>query len=113
MAHSYAHLFNLPVTMFRFFTVYGPWGRPHMAYFKFTKSILNGQKIDVYNHGNMSRDFTYIDDLVSAIRLLIDIIPLQISHRILSGKKRLLIKEDLMLSRMSSPSKNWLFNMSA
>ena len=77
MAHSYAHLFNLPVTMFRFFTVYGPWGRPDMAYFKFTRSILSGQKIDVYNHGNMSRDFTYIDDLVSAIRLLIDTIPSQ------------------------------------
>ena len=76
MAHSYAHLFNLPVTMFRFFTVYGPWGRPDMAYFKFTRSILSGQKIDVYNHGNMSRDFTYIDDLVSAIRLLVDAIPL-------------------------------------
>ena len=77
MAHSYAHLFNLPVTMFRFFTVYGPWGRPDMAYFKFTKSILSGQKIDVYNHGDMSRDFTYIDDLVSAIRLLVDVIPSQ------------------------------------
>ena len=77
MAHSYAHLFNLPVTMFRFFTVYGPWGRPDMAYFKFTKSILSGQKIDVYNDGNMSRDFTYIDDLVSAIRLLVDAIPSQ------------------------------------
>ena len=77
MAHSYAHLFSFPVTMFRFFTVYGPWGRPDMAYFKFTKSILSGQKIDVYNHGNMSRDFTYIDDLVSAIRLLMDTIPTQ------------------------------------
>ena len=77
MAHSYAHLFSFPVTMFRFFTVYGPWGRPDMAYFKFTKSILSGQKIDVYNHGNMSRDFTYIDDLVSAIRLLMDTIPSQ------------------------------------
>ena len=75
MAHSYSHLFNLPVTMFRFFTVYGPWGRPDMAYFKFTKSILSGKTIDVYNHGNMSRDFTYIDDLVSAIRLLLDAIP--------------------------------------
>ena len=79
MAHSYAHLFNLPVTMFRFFTVYGPWGRPDMAYFKFTKSILSRQKIDVYNHGNMNRDFTYIDDLVTAIRLLVDAIPFK-SH---------------------------------
>ena len=64
MAHSYSHLFNLPVTMFRFFTVYGPWGRPDMALFKFTKAILANQPIDVYNHGNMVRDFTYIDDLV-------------------------------------------------
>ena len=75
MAHSYAHLYKLPITMFRFFTVYGPWGRPDMALFKFTKAILNGEPIDVYNHGDMSRDFTYIDDLVSGIRLLIDAIP--------------------------------------
>lgn len=75
MAHSYAHLFNLPITMFRFFTVYGPWGRPDMALFKFTKAILNGTSIDVYNHGEMSRDFTYIDDLVHGMWLLIDKIP--------------------------------------
>jgi UDP-glucuronate 4-epimerase len=75
MAHSYAHLFNLPITMFRFFTVYGPWGRPDMALFKFTKAILNGDAIDVYNHGDMSRDFTYIDDLVHGMRLLIEAIP--------------------------------------
>lgn len=75
MAHSYAHLFNLPITMFRFFTVYGPWGRPDMALFKFTKAILNGESIDVYNDGEMSRDFTYIDDLVSGMRLLMDAIP--------------------------------------
>ncbi|GAA3852846.1 NAD-dependent epimerase/dehydratase family protein [Celeribacter arenosi] len=75
MAHSYAHLFGLPVTMFRFFTVYGPWGRPDMALFKFTKAILEGLPIDVYNHGNMRRDFTYIDDLVRAIRLLMDAVP--------------------------------------
>ncbi|MDO9526946.1 MAG: NAD-dependent epimerase/dehydratase family protein [Gemmobacter sp.] len=67
MAHSYAHLYGLPVTMFRFFTVYGPWGRPDMALFKFTKAILNGTPIDVYNHGDMCRDFTYIDDLVEAL----------------------------------------------
>jgi len=65
MAHSYAHLFDLPITIFRFFTVYGPWGCPDMALFKFTRAILNGDPIDVYNHGNMSRDFTYIDDLVN------------------------------------------------
>lgn len=75
MAHSYAHLYDLPITMFRFFTVYGPWGRPDMALFKFTKAILNGDAIDVYNHGDMKRDFTYIDDLVHAIRLLIDSAP--------------------------------------
>ena len=75
MAHSYSHLFNLPITMFRFFTVYGPWGRPDMALFKFTKAILNGERIDVYNRGDMSRDFTYIDDLVRGINLLIDVVP--------------------------------------
>ena len=75
MAHSYAHLFDLPVTMFRFFTVYGPWGRPDMALFKFTKAILEGKPIDVYNHGDMKRDFTYIDDLVTGIRLLMDAAP--------------------------------------
>ena len=75
MAHSYSHLFGSPITMFRFFTVYGPWGRPDMALFKFTKAILNGSPIDIYNHGNMSRDFTYIDDLISGLRLLMDSIP--------------------------------------
>ena len=75
MAHSYAHLFDLPITIFRFFTVYGPWGRPDMALFKFTKAILDGDPIDVYNNGDMSRDFTYIDDLVDAMRSLINTIP--------------------------------------
>ena len=75
MAHSYAHLYDLPITMFRFFTVYGPWGRPDMAHFKFTRAILKGEPIDVYNHGNMQRDFTYIDDLVAAILALIDVVP--------------------------------------
>ena len=75
MAHSYAHLFDLPVTMFRFFTVYGPWGRPDMALFKFTKAILEGNPIDVYNHGDMKRDFTYVEDLVEAIRLLLGAVP--------------------------------------
>ncbi|NWL76859.1 protein CapI [Pseudomonas taiwanensis] len=67
MAHTYAHLFRLPVTGLRFFTVYGPWGRPDMAPFKFTKAILEGQPIDLYNAGDMSRDFTYIDDIVEGI----------------------------------------------
>ncbi len=71
MAHSYAHLYALPITMFRFFTVYGPWGRPDMAPIKFTRKILNGDAIDVYNHGNMRRDFTYVDDLVQALTLLL------------------------------------------
>ncbi|MEL6618447.1 MAG: SDR family NAD(P)-dependent oxidoreductase [Pseudomonadota bacterium] len=75
MAHSYAHLYDMPITMFRFFTVYGPWGRPDMAHFKFTRAILKGEPIDVYNHGNMQRDFTYIDDLVAAILALIDVVP--------------------------------------
>ena len=75
MAHSYAHLWNLPTTMFRFFTVYGPWGRPDMALFKFTKGILNSEPIDIYNNGEMYRDFTYVTDLVRAIRLLIDTPP--------------------------------------
>ena len=75
MAHSYAHLYDLPTSMFRFFTVYGPWGRPDMAHFKFTKAILNGDPIDIYNHGKMQRDFTYIDDLVSAIMALIGVVP--------------------------------------
>lgn len=75
MGHSYAHLYDLPVTMFRFFTVYGPWGRPDMALFKFTDAILNDRPIDVYNHGEMYRDFTYVADLVRGIRLLMDTIP--------------------------------------
>ena len=75
MAHSYSHLYKLPITMFRFFTVYGPWGRPDMALFKFTKAILKGEPIDVYNYGDMKRDFTYVEDLVEAIRLLIDTPP--------------------------------------
>jgi len=75
MAHSYAHLYDIPTTMFRFFTVYGPWGRPDMALFKFTKAVLNGDAIDIYNHGDMSRDFTYVDDLVRGIHLLLDAVP--------------------------------------
>lgn len=77
MGHSYAHLWNLPVTMFRFFTVYGPWGRPDMALFKFTQGILRGEPIDIYNHGEMYRDFTFVTDLVRGIRLLIDVPPVR------------------------------------
>lgn len=75
MAHSYAHLYTLPTTMFRFFTVYGPWGRPDMALFKFVRAILNGEPIDIYNHGEMRRDFTYVDDLVEGIVRLIALPP--------------------------------------
>ncbi|WP_338550618.1 NAD-dependent epimerase/dehydratase family protein [Roseovarius phycicola] len=75
MGHAYAHLWNLPTTMFRFFTVYGPWGRPDMAYFKFVDAILKGRPIDIYNHGDMHRDFTYVTDLVRGIRLLMDAVP--------------------------------------
>jgi UDP-glucuronate 4-epimerase len=75
MAHSYAHLYKVPTTAFRFFTVYGPWGRPDMAPIKFTDAILNDRPIDVYGEGNMSRDFTYIDDLVEAIVRLVDVVP--------------------------------------
>lgn len=75
MGHAYAHLYDLPVTMFRFFTVYGPWGRPDMALFKFTDAILRGRPIDVYNNGEMYRDFTYVTDLVRGIRLLVDAVP--------------------------------------
>lgn len=77
MAHSYAHLWNLPTTVFRFFTVYGPWGRPDMALFKFTRAILNREPIELYNGGRMYRDFTYVTDLVRAIRLLMDTVPVR------------------------------------
>lgn len=75
MAHSYAHLFGIPTTMFRFFTVYGPWGRPDMAPYKFTRAILEGEPISVYNHGDMMRDFTYVDDLIEGIFRLIAVPP--------------------------------------
>ncbi len=75
MAHTYAHLYGIPTTGLRFFTVYGPWGRPDMALFKFTKAILAGQPIDVYNHGRMQRDFTYIDDIVEGVVRVLDRVP--------------------------------------
>ncbi|MDT3250134.1 NAD-dependent epimerase [Serratia sp. root2] len=75
MSHSYSHLYGIPTTGLRFFTVYGPWGRPDMALFKFTKAILAGESIDVYNHGEMHRDFTYIDDIAEAIVRLQAVIP--------------------------------------
>jgi len=75
MAHSYSNIWQIPITMLRFFTVYGPWGRPDMALFKFTRGILNNKKIDIYNKGKMFRDFTYIDDIVKGIELLINKVP--------------------------------------
>jgi len=75
MGHAYAHLWGLPTTMFRFFTVYGTWGRPDLALYKFVDAILDGRPIDIYNQGDMYRDFTYVGDLVRAIRLLIDAVP--------------------------------------
>ena len=72
MAHAYSHLYGFPATGLRFFTVYGPWGRPDMAYFGFTRAILEGRSIDVYNHGQLQRDFTYIDDIVEGIVRLLD-----------------------------------------
>jgi UDP-glucuronate 4-epimerase len=72
MAHTYSHLYNLPTTGLRFFTVYGPWGRPDMALFLFTKAIMDGRPIDVYNYGNMQRDFTYVDDIVEGVVRVLD-----------------------------------------
>jgi UDP-glucuronate 4-epimerase len=75
MAHTYSHLYGIPTTGLRFFTVYGPWGRPDMAYFSFTRDIIAGKPIKVFNHGKMERDFTYIDDIIEGILKLIDKIP--------------------------------------
>jgi len=72
IAHSYSHLYGMPVTGLRFFTVYGPWGRPDMGYFKFTDAIVRGKPIEIFNHGRMQRDFTYIDDVVEAIMRLLE-----------------------------------------
>ncbi|ONI45703.1 capsular biosynthesis protein CpsI [Candidatus Epulonipiscium fishelsonii] len=80
MAHSYSHLYNIPSTGLRFFTVYGPWGRPDMACFSFTKDILAGNPIKVFNHGKMERDFTYIDDIVECVYKLLDVIPKSNTH---------------------------------
>jgi len=76
LAHSYSHLFNIPCTGLRFFTVYGPYGRPDMAYYSFTRAIDAGRPIDVFNHGEMKRDFTYIDDIVEGIVRVISLIPI-------------------------------------
>ena len=75
MAHTYSHLYGIPTTGLRFFTVYGPWGRPDMAYFSFTRDILEGRAINVFNHGDMQRDFTYIDDIVEGVMRVLDKVP--------------------------------------
>ena len=75
MGHSYAHLFGIATTFFRFFTVYGPWGRPDMALFKFTRAILEGEPLEVYNRGEMMRDFSFVEDLAEAVVRLIDVVP--------------------------------------
>ncbi len=80
MAHTYSHLYRIPTTGLRFFTVYGPWGRPDMALYKFTEAILRDKPIDVYNHGKMQRDFTYVDDIVSAMLSVMDHIPQSNPH---------------------------------
>jgi UDP-glucuronate 4-epimerase len=80
MAHTYSYLYGIPTTGLRFFTVYGPWGRPDMALFLFTKAIVEGKPIDVYNNGNMQRDFTYIDDIIEGVTRVIDRIPLKNSN---------------------------------
>lgn len=80
MAHTYSHLYNIPTTGLRFFTVYGPWGRPDMAYFSFAKDILEGKEIKVFNHGQMERDFTYIDDIIMGIYKLIEKAPVKNSN---------------------------------
>ena len=81
LTHSYAHLYGIPTTGFRFFTVYGPWGRPDLALFKFVRAMVAGRPIDIYNNGDMVRDFTYVGDLVRAIRLLIDAVPPPVDAR--------------------------------
>ncbi len=88
MAHAYAYTYKIPTTVFRFFTVYGPWGRPDMALFKFTKAILSGNIIDIFNHGDMKRDFTFVDDLVKSIFLLSKKIPSN------SKKRKKIFKND-------------------
>lgn len=86
MAHSYSHLYDIPTTGLRFFTVYGPWGRPDMAPFIFTKKILDGETIDINNHGDMWRDFTYIDDIIEGVVRIADVVPARDEHwRVESG----------------------------
>ena len=86
MAHTYSHLYNIPTTGLRFFTVYGPWGRPDMAYFSFTQKILKGEAIDIFNYGEMERNFTYIDDIVEGVIRVMDHIPLPQKSEVTTAK---------------------------
>jgi UDP-glucuronate 4-epimerase len=86
MAHTYSHLYNIPTTGLRFFTVYGPYGRPDMAYYKFSKAILNAEPIDIFNNGAMSRDFTFIDDIVDGVVRVMDKIPLPYENKYSKAK---------------------------
>ena len=88
MAHTYSHLYDIPTTGLRFFTVYGPYGRPDMAYYKFTKAILNKEFIDVYNNGEMKRDFTYIDDIIDGVLKVIDKAPEEKTNKLTSAKSK-------------------------
>ncbi|MDQ3392682.1 MAG: GDP-mannose 4,6-dehydratase [Bacteroidota bacterium] len=99
MAHSYSHLFKIPVTGLRFFTVYGPWGRPDMALFMFTKNIISGEAINVFNNGDMHRDFTYVDDIINGVVKIMVNIP--------DGK----VKKDSALSSDESSAKYSIFNI--
>lgn len=121
MCQTYAHLYGVPCTGLRFFTVYGPWGRPDMAYFKFAEAILSGKAIDIYNNGDMHRDFTYIDDIVDAIDAVIPRPPIPISgdppHRIYNlgnnSPERLMTMIDLLESRLGVKAKKNFLPMQA
>ena len=105
MAHSYSHLWNLPTTMFRFFTVYGPWGRPDMALFKFVSAIIEDRPIEVFNKGEMYRDFTYVEDLVLAIRKLIDVAPVKIKKNSIETKNSLKSKPPFRIVNIGNSNK--------
>lgn len=121
MCHTYAHLYKVPITGLRFFTVYGPWGRPDMAYFKFANAILRGESIDVYNHGNMSRDFTYIEDIVDGIESIVTKGPLfasgMVSHSVYnlgnSSPENLLDMIEILEKRLGKVAKKNFLPMQA
>ncbi len=110
MAHTYSHLYQLPTTGLRFFTVYGPWGRPDMAPFKFTKAILEGRSIDVYNHGKLRRDFTYIDDIVEGVVRIQDCIPSSHYSIFNIGNNQPVVLEDFIHAIESATGKEAIKN---